>query len=558
MENREKKIYFLDAMALIYRAYYALNKNPRINSKGQNTSAIFGFTNTLLELIKKENPTHIGVAFDLQGPTFRHKEFAEYKANREKMPEDIAMAIPYIKQILQAMNIPVLEKEGFEADDIIGTLSHKAEKEGFDVFMMTSDKDYGQLVTSHTFMYKPSYRGNGVEVLGEEEVKAKFNVRFPKQVIDLLGLWGDSSDNIPGVPGIGEKTAGILLQQFDTIEEMIENVDKIEKPGHRKKIATYSEQALLSKKLATIITDVPIDFSAEDLMISSPDVAKVTKVFEELEFKSLLKRMFQNTETAAVSGQSGNKKLPKGQMDLFGSIGGMSESTLLELSEYKTIKDVKPNYILVDTPSRKEELMSALQQADSFCFDVETTGLDVLTSQLVGISFSVKKGMAYYLPLFKKELEIKEELALFSDIFKDNQKLKIGHNLKFDIGFIEKYGFMVTPPFFDTMLAHYLIEPERRHNMDYISESYLDYTPISYESLVGKGRNKLALWQVPIDTLKDYACEDADITLQLKEKLSPLLSINGMDQLFYEVEIPLMKVLSDMELTGVRLDTEAV
>ncbi len=556
MKNTEKKIYLLDAMALIYRAYYALNKNPRINSKGQNTSAIFGFINTLLELIKKENPTHIGVAFDLQGPTFRHEEFAEYKANREKMPEDIASAIPYIKDILKAMQIPVLEKEGFEADDIIGTLAHKAEKEGFDVFMMTSDKDYGQLVTPHIFMYKPSYRSSGIEILGEEEVKAKFNIRYPKQVIDLLGLWGDASDNIPGVPGIGEKTAGILLQQFDTIEDMIENVDKIEKPGHRKKIETYAEQALLSKKLATIITNVPIDFDVENLTISDPNIEQVTKIFEKLEFKSLLKRMFQDNVPQQTS--IGKKKQPKGQLDLFGAVVASSDVTFSELTDYKTLKDVEHNYILVDNQSDKDNLIQALSQASSFCFDVETSGLDVLTDRLIGIAFSMEKGKAYYLPLPKEADNIKEELASFSAIFSDENKEKIGHNLKFDIGFIERYGFTVNPPFFDTLLAHYLIEPERKHSMDYISEAYLDYSPISYESLVGKGKNQLQLWQIPIETLKDYACEDADVTFQLKEKLAPLLMINGMESLFNEVEIPLIKVLENMELNGVKLDTKAI
>lgn len=545
MSTSKQKLFLLDAMALIYRAYFALNRNPRINSKGLNTSAILGFTNTLFDVLKNENPEYIGVAFDMHAPTLRHESFAEYKANREEIPEDIAKSIPIIKEIIKGFNIPILEKAGYEADDLIGTLAKKAEKEGFVTYMMTPDKDYGQLVSENIFMYRPSYRGSGVDILGIEEINEKFNIRFPEQVIDLLGLWGDASDNIPGVPGIGEKTASTLLQQFDTLEEMIENPEKIEKERIRKKIIDHTEQAKMSKQLATIILDAPVDFDAEALKRSEPDITILTALFDELEFRTMAKRMF------------GDMQKPKPtQPDLF---SGFEVETTKEVSSHHTIENTTHQYHLIDTPEKRKQLIEKLAATDAFCYDTETTGLQTTTDELIGIAFAITKGEAYYVNLPQNVVEAKSIVQEFKAVFENDSSLKIGQNLKFDNSIMKWYDVQVAEPFFDTMLAHYLIEPEQKHSLDYLAETYLHYKTISYESLVGKkGKNQKTLRNVDIEKVVEYAAEDADITLQLKEILEPLLKESNVERLYQDIEIPLIDVLSEMEANGVKLNTEAI
>lgn len=541
MTEKKDTLFLLDAMALIYRAYFALNRNPRMNSKGMNTSAILGFTNTLYEVLRKENPTYIGVAFDSFAPTLRHEDFTDYKANREKMPEDIVASLPYIRQIIEGFNIPILELEGYEADDIIGTLAKKAEQAGFTTYMMTPDKDYGQLVSKNIFMYKPSYRGNGIDILGVKEVCEKFNIRFPQQVIDLLGLWGDASDNIPGVPGIGEKSASQLLQQFDTIEEMIQHPEKIEKERFRKKIEEHAEQAIMSKHLATIMLDVPLKFEPDSLKRDEPDIEKLGDLFDELEFRTMAKRFF------------GDRQRQSGQQDLF------ADEASTPGSSYKTLQDTKHQYHLADTPEKQQTLTSLLLQRNAFCFDTETSGLDVIAPDLIGLSFAVKPHEAWFVPCPENREATQAVLAIFKPVFEKTGLLKIGQNLKFDNTVLKQYDIHVQPPFFDTMIAHYLIEPEQKHGMDYLAETFLNYQPVSYESLAGKkGKNQKTLRQIASEQLKDYAAEDADITLQLYQVLAPKLRESGVEQLFYDIEIPLMAVLSDMEAAGVRLDLEAI
>lgn len=548
MSKDEKRLFLLDAMALIYRAYFALNRNPRINSKGLNTSAILGFTNTLYDVLKNENPTYIGVAFDSYAPTLRHGDYADYKANREDLPEDIALSIPYIKEIIRGFNIPIIEKEGYEADDIIGTLAKRAEQEGFKTYMMTPDKDFGQLVSDNIFMYKPSYKGSGVNILGIEEVKKKFNIRFPEQVIDMLGLWGDSSDNIPGVPGIGEKTASQLLQQFDNLEEMIAHPEKIEKERLRKKIEEHAEQAKMSKQLATIIVDAPVDFEPEQLQMSEPDITKLKSIFEDLEFKNFTQRLFGDVK------KSGGE-----QPDLFSGLDKEEVKEATEQTDIKTLENTSHDYQLTDTKEKRQKLIKKLLKADEFCFDTETTGLDVTSEELIGIAFASEKGKAFYVPLPQKREEAQEILQEFEEVFSHPKILKIGQNLKFDNSILKWYHTEVKGPYFDTMLAHYLIEPEQRHSMDYLAETYLKYKPVSYESLAGKkGKNQKTLKQVDPEKLKDYAAEDADITLQLKKVFEPLLKQNNVMNLYQNIELPLVEVLADMEAAGVKLNTKAI
>lgn len=548
MSKTEKKLFLLDAMALIYRAYFALNRNPRINSKGLNTSAILGFTNTLYEVIKNEDPTYIGVAFDSYAPTLRHGDFADYKANREDIPEDIALSIPYIKEIIKGFNIPIIEKEGYEADDIIGTLAKKAEKDGFTIYMMTPDKDFGQLVSDNIFMYKPSYKGGGVNILGVEEVKKKFNLRFPEQVIDLLGLWGDSSDNIPGVPGIGEKTASQLLQQFDSLEDMIAHPEKIEKERIRKKIEEHAEQAKMSKQLATIILDAPVEFEAGQLKISEPDITRLKEIFDDLEFRNFTKRLFGDIK------KSGND-----QPDLFSGLSQDDVGEAKEETALKTFEDTEHQYHLTDTKEKRAKLIKTLEGAEEFCFDTETTGLEVTSAELIGISFAMKKGEAFYVPLPEDKDACKDVLEEFRKVFTHDRILKIGQNLKFDNSIMKWYGLAVSGPYFDTMLAHYLIEPEQRHNMDYLAETYLHYKPVSYESLAGKkGKNQKTLRQVDPEKLLEYAAEDADVTFQLKQVFEPLLKKYNVIKLYQDIEIPLIEVLADMEANGVKLNTGAI
>jgi len=548
MSKDNKRLFLLDAMALIYRAYFALSRNPRINSKGMNTSAILGFTNTLYDVLKNENPTYLGVAFDSFAPTVRHEDFTDYKANREELPEDIAQSLPYIRQIIEGFNIPIIAKEGYEADDIIGTLAKEAEKQNFTTYMMTSDKDFGQLVSDKIYLYKPSYRGSGVEILGEKEVCEKYGVRYPEQIIDLLGLWGDTSDNIPGVPGVGQKTASKLLQDFDTVEDLIQNPEKIDKESIRKKIEENAEQARMSRQLARIITDAPVDFEPEKLKISAPDVQKLKELFDELEFKAFARRFFGDI----------NEKQDK-QPDLFSGLQDEQVEQVKQQDEYNTLENTDHKYELADTKEKRAELIKKLEKAKEFCFDTETTGLDVTREEIIGVSFSMKPGEATFVPLPEEEQQCRDILQEFKPVFTIDNIMKIGQNLKFDNSMLKWYGIEVVGPFFDTMLAHYLIEPEQRHNMDYLAETLLNYKPVSFESLAGKkGKKQKTLKQVDPDKLKDYAAEDADITLQLKHVLEPRLKDNNVIKLFSDIEIPLIEVLAEMEAAGVKLDKEAV
>ena len=541
----KKKLFLLDAMALIYRAYYALNKNPRINSKGLNTSAILGFANTMFDVIKNEKPTHIGVAFDTRAPTVRHIEFAEYKANREAMPEDISMSIPYIKQLIKAFNIPILFADGFEADDVIGTLAKKAEENGFETFMMTPDKDFGQLVSENTFMYKPPRMGNKAQILGVEEICLKYNLKRPKQLIDILGLWGDTSDNIPGVPGVGQKTAMKLVGEFDSIENLLINTNKL-KGKLKENVENFSEQALFSKELATIILDVPVDFDEEHLKISEPDIETLKTLLEELEFRAFAKRVF----TQISLKKSGEIKHQEIQGDLFG--GDVFQSS-------NQIKDTKHNYYLINNKNDREKLIKNLLQQKNICFDTETTGVDANNTELVGMSFSYKTGEAYYVPMPENYDDALSIVSEFKTVFENPEIEKTGQNLKFDISVLKWYDTEVKGKLFDTMLAHYLIEPEMRHNMDYLSETYLNYKPVSIETLIGKkGKNQGSMRNVNIDILSDYACEDADITLQLRNILLPKLKETDTENLFNNIEIPLIPVLASMEAEGVKLNTEAL
>ncbi|MFA8300959.1 MAG: DNA polymerase I [Hyphomicrobiales bacterium] len=543
----EKKLFLLDAMALIYRAYFAMNKNPRINSKGLNTSAILGFTNTLWEILRKEKPSHIGVAFDTMAPTKRHEDFTEYKANREKMPEDIATAIPYIKSIIEAFNIPIIISEGYEADDIIGTLSKKAEEQGFDVYMMTPDKDYGQLITDKVKMYKPARFGNDAEVVGIKEICEKYGLSEPIQLIDILGLMGDAADNIPGVPGVGEKTAIKLIKEFNSVENLLDNVDQL-KGKLKEKVEDNKEQALLSKQLATIILDVPVAFEENQLEYTVPSKKKLKEIFDELEFRTLGKRIFTELSTQ-----------PKEEvLDLFSSVG-TAETTIKEEEDgLKSIDTVKHFYELVDSKEKVLDLIQELNKQESFCFDTETTSLDPLEARLVGISFSYKEHEAYYLPAPKEEKDIKDFLLLFKDLFLSKNIEKIAHNLKYDLSILLKYGIEIEGPVFDTMLAHYLLQPDMRHNMDTLAEFYLEYKTISYEDIVGKGRKQISIEMVDMDKLKDYAAEDADITFQLKKIFDEKLKENELKEIFDKVEMPLIPVLASMENTGVRIDIGAL
>lgn len=550
--SEPKKLFLLDAMALIYRAYFALNKNPRINSKGLNTSAILGFANTLFEVIKKEKPTHIGVAFDTIVPTVRHEEFTEYKATRERMPEDISISIPIIKQLIEIMNIPILFVDGYEADDVIGTLSKKAEKEGFQVYMMTPDKDFGQLVSENIFMYKPARMGKPPEILGVDEVCNKYGIKHPEQLIDILGLWGDVSDNIPGVPGIGEKRASILINEFDNIETLLQNTENL-KGKQKENIEKFADQALLSKKLATIILDVPIDFDEKHLQQTNPNFKALEQLFEELEFRALAKRVFTDF---SLDNKEENSKPAEFQTDLF---AGSSEFEETQENNFKTIFNTDHKYFLVDDKEKRNKLIKILSEQKSFCFDTETTGTDTNNSELVGLSFSYKTDEAFYIPLPENYNDCYEIVNEFKEILENPEIEKIGQNLKFDISMLRWYDIDVKGKFFDTMLAHYLIQPDMRHNMDVLAETYLNYSPVSTETLIGKkGKNQRSMRSVDVETIKDYACEDADITLQLKNVFEPILSETKNTKLFGEIETPLIKVLSSMEAEGVKLDSKAL
>ena len=564
-----KKLFLLDAYAIIYRAYYAFIRNPRVNSKGLNTSAIFGFVNTLEDVLKREKPTHIAVAFDPKGKTFRHEAYEHYKAQREATPEDIRLAVPIIKDIVKAYNIPVLEVPGYEADDVIGTLAKKAEKEGFEVYMLTPDKDYGQLVSNHVYMYRPKHTG-GFEVMGPGEVKAKYDLTSHEQVIDLLGLMGDSSDNIPGCPGVGEKTAVKLLQEFGSIDNLLNNTDKL-KGALKSKIEDNKEQIIFSRFLATIKTDVPIDFEEDKLITEPINEAAVRALFDELEFRTLSARIWNTNKnnvekpesTASQSAEHGQMSLfdtpvvdkeKKVQRDLFSQAPEMQVITGM-----RSIKEVPHKYILVDDKIKRSDLITRLFIQKSVCFDTETTGIDVFKADLVGLSFCFNAGEAYYVTLPADRKECTEVMKEFKAFFQSEQIGKIGQNIKFDLLMLASYGIELKGKLFDTMIAHYLLQPELRHGMDYLAEIYLKYRTIHYEDLVGaKGKNQQDIRSVDLNLLCDYAAEDADITFQLKQILEKELANNGLEKLFYDMEMPLLRVLAIMEQNGVRIDTNAL
>ncbi len=555
--STSRKLLLLDAMALIYRAYYALNRNPRINSKGQNTSAILGFANTLTEVLKKEQPTHIGVAFDSIAPTLRQTDFADYKANREDMPEDIASSLPYIHQLLEGFRIPVLMKDGYEADDIIGTLAKEAEKEGYKVYMMTSDKDFGQLVSDNIFMLKPATRGNDAEVWGVREVCEKFGIDKPEQLIDILGLWGDASDNIPGVPGIGEKKAKNLIKEFGSIENLLNNTGQVKEKRSRESLEQNKEQARSSKSLATIMLDVPINTSIDALERKDPDPEKLIPLFDELEFKTFGKRVFG--DSSIIPEETTKKAIQRhGQMDLFDNAPASADPAEEAQSRLESL--MKENdYTAVQEEKGIEQLIQKLDKAGMFCFDTETTGLDPKDKQLVGIAFSLKPGEAFYVPFPEEKDEASQLAERFQKVFTNEHIEKTGQNLKFDIGVLKQYGIEVRGPLFDTMLAHYLLQPDMRHGMDTMAETYLDYHPVPIEQLIGKkGKSQKSMRSVPLEIITPYACEDADITLQLRKIFEPMLKEQDLMRLFREVEAPLIRVLSDMEDAGVRIDKTAL
>ena len=549
------KLFLIDAYALIYRSYYAFLKNPRINSKGMNTSAIFGFINSLEDVLKRENPTHIAVAFDPKGPTFRHEAYELYKAQREETPEVIRQSVPIIKDIIEAYNIPILEVPRFEADDVIGTVSKQAEKEGFEVYMMTPDKDYGQLVSEHIFMYRPKFGGD-YEVMGVKEVLNKYSLTSVDQVIDLLGLMGDSSDNIPGCPGVGEKTAQKLLEEYGSIENLLENTDKL-KGALQKRVTENAEQIRFSKFLATIKTDVPIQFDAAKCVREKPNETRLTEIYTELEFRTFINKMTGEEKKSAPAPQ---KVVAKGPVQ--GNLFDLFATEEPSVPKYSTLANLKTTlhvYKTVDTEEEMAKLGRFLADQDFFAFDTETDGIDPLTAGLVGMSFAVKENEAWYVPVPADNEEATKVVAHFSPALQNRKSQKIGQNIKFDIIVLRKYGVRVAGPLFDTMIAHYLLNPELRHGMDYLAETYLKYKPVPISQLIGpKGKNQLCMRDVPLAQIAEYAAEDADVTLKLKNFFAPELKKAGIESLFFDIEMPLIYVLVEMEVTGVKLDTVAL
>jgi len=560
MSKPEKKLFLLDAFALIYRAHFAFSKNPRINSKGMNTSAVFGFMNSLLEILRKEKPTHIGVAFDTSAPTFRHIQFPEYKAHREETPEDIRTATPIIKDILKAFNIPILQLDGFEADDVIGTLAKAAARKGFEVFMMTPDKDYAQLVEEHIYLYKPAYMGNGVDVLGIAEVLAKFEIERVDQVRDILGLEGDAADNIPGIPGVGKKTAIKFLQAYGTVEGLLENTADL-KGKMKEKVEEFGQQGILSKELATIKLDVPIAFEEEELVHCDPNEAKVREIFDELEFRNMLKRVFDvaDAPASAVAIKAPAKKQASApsQLGLFGD-APEERQTQTKVTEKKDSKNSKHEYHCVDTPALRKSLVKYLSLQEEYCFDTETTSINPEEAELVGIAFAYVPGEAYYVPFPADQKAAQAIAEEFREILENEEIRKIGQNLKYDIQVMKNYGVEVKGKMFDTMLAHYLIDPESRHKMDVLAENYLNYTAIPIENLIGKGKAQKNMRDIPVADVVDYAAEDADITLQLKLRLEEEIKERSLEKLLHEVEEPLSLVLADVEYAGVKIDTDVL
>ena len=554
-----KKLFLLDAMALIFRAYYALIRAPRISSKGKNTNAQFGFTNTLVELINNQKPSHMAVCFDTHAPTERHIDFADYKANRQEAPEDLVIAIPDIKKIVRGFNIPIMELDGYEADDVIGTLSKQAAAAGYEVFMVTPDKDYGQLVTGQVKIYKPGYQGGDVEIMGPEEVMAKWNIKSIPQVIDILGLMGDAVDNIPGIPGIGEKTAAKLLAEYDSLENVLANAENI-KGALGEKVKAGKELAIMSKKLATIITNVPVQFHEEDFKLKDWNKDMLREIFTDLEFRTVAKRILGEDLPAA----NGQKPVPEGiQQDLFGnavpstSIKENEESEPVSVHAEKNITNTKHHYICADTMDKRKSLIQQMKSEKQVSFDSETTGIDANNAELVGLSFSWKPGEAYYVPLpAERELTLKI-LTEFQPLFENPDSIWIGQNIKYDLLVLKWYGIGIKGKLFDTMLAHYVIDPEGKRSMDMLSAQYLGYDPVPIEDLIGKkGKGQGNMRDVAIEKITEYAAEDADITLQLRNTFQPLLDIKSVRKVFEEVENPLVKVLTDMEFEGIRVDMD--
>lgn len=565
------KLFLIDAYALIYRSYYAFIKNPRINSKGMNTSAIFGFINSLEEVLRRENPTHIAVGFDPKGPTFRHEAYEQYKAQREETPEDIRKSVPCIKDIIEAYNIPILEVPRYEADDVIGTVAKQAEKEGFEVYMMTPDKDYGQLVSEHIFMYRPRFGGD-YEIMGVPQVLAKYGLTSVDQVIDLLGLMGDSSDNIPGCPGVGEKTAQKLLTEFGTIENLLENTDKL-KGSLQKKVIENMEQIRFSKFLATIKTDVPIQFDAAKCIREKMNEERLIEIYTELEFRTFINKLsgepekvkteFKSTSTTtATPAKSSKKKKVVENGPIQGSLFEEFATEPTAAPKYSTLASLRTTlhtYHLVDTEEKRADLGRFLNEQDFFAFDTETDSIDPLKAGLVGMSFAVKENEAWYVPVPAEREEAEKILAHFAPALQNPKSLKIGQNIKFDILVVRKYGIRIAGPLFDTMIAHYLLNPELRHGMDYLAETYLKYKTVHIEELIGpRGKKQLSMRDVPVAQVAEYAAEDADVTLKLKNYFAPYLEKEGLESLFYDIEMPLIYVLAEMEYTGVTVDTVAL
>lgn len=557
--DSSRKLFLLDAYALIYRAYFAFAKNPRINSKGQNTSAAFGFTNVLIDVLKTEKPTHIAVVFDPPGgSTMRQEEFEAYKAHREEMPEDIRSMIHPIKKIVEAFNIPRLEVTGYEADDVIGTIAWKAEKEGFITYMMTPDKDYAQLVTEKCLIYKPGRGGNPPEILGVKEVCEKFEVENPLQVIDILGLWGDASDNIPGIPGIGEKIAKQLIKTYGSVENLINNVDQL-KGKQQENVRNFADQGRVSKMLATIITDVEIEFDEKALLTKPVDADKIREIFTELEFITLAKRILG--EELVVSSSVKNTSIPhnENQLDLFGAQSMVEPQDPIETASYKTIVTEKPSYHLISNDIERKELLEILLKQNQVCLDTETTDVDARHADLVGFSFSCKAREGFYVAVPDNFEEAKKIVEEFKPFFESKQIEKIAHNIKYDLEVLQRYGIVVEGPTFDTMIAHYLINPESKQSMDYLATHYLGYQPISIETLIGKkGKNQGNMRDLSPEEISDYACEDADITFQLKQLLEPEIKKEHLKDLFYNMEMPLVEVLKEMEEQGIAIDVQAL
>ncbi len=563
----QKRLFLVDAYALIFRGYYAFIKNPRINSKGMDTSAILGFTNSLLDVIKRERPDHLAVCFDKGGSDARNEIFPEYKANRDETPEAIKIAVPYIQKILEAMHIPIMVKEGFEADDVIGTLAKKAEKEGYQTFMVTPDKDFAQLVSENIFMYRPVF-GGGYETWGIPEVKAKFEVENPLQVIDFLGMMGDSADNIPGLPGVGEKTAKKFIAAYGSMEGLLANTHEL-KGKMKEKVEASKELGLLSKELARILLDVPVDFNEKDFEMSDPDIEGVKGIFQELEFRRLTENFLKtfaegnnNEEAPKTSKVETPKKTSSrtagtGQFSLFGGDGEPTAEAVKTANSRSTIETTEHFYQTIHPGMGTKLFIQNLMKQSSVCFDTETTGLNPLTAELVGIAFSWDVGKGFYLPISENKEEAQEIIEQLRPFFESESIEKIGQNLKYDIKVLAKYNVSVKGKLFDTMLAHYLINPDMRHNMDVLAETYLNYTPVSITELIGKkGKNQLSMREVPIEKQTEYAVEDADITLQLKEHFQNELGEANTQKLFDEIEIPLLRVLADMELEGINLDKD--